>query len=172
MMKLIVYLITFSCMTFHAFANCEYERLALGTGIEMVKSIYDTDVLQDPNNSTFASTAGKGVSGEIVCNQEIYKNLKFDFLFIEKKLNVISIIDEENSINHVDNLIKYYGDPSSKNINQLKKGTDDYRWQLQDKNIFLQIIRKNEVTRTNIKIVSNDYTKLIEKQRGDDDILH
>ena len=172
MRKFIIYSISLFCLTLSASANCDFERLGLGTGQEMVRSIYATEILQDPDNSYFSTSSSKGVNGDIVCSNEKYKNLKFDFLFIDKTLSVISVIDEENKINHLENLNSFYGTPTSANQNRLAKGTDDYSWQFKDKNIFLQIVKKNEFKRTNIKIISNNYTKLLEEKRDTNEVQH
>ena len=156
-----------------SFANCDYERLGLGSGSEMIKSVYKVEINKDKNNFSLSSSSPKGVSGEIICNDNNFENLKFRFFFVEHKLHLISVIDESSSqVNHLTNLSSFYGNPTSSRVLRNSDGIDDYHWDLKNKDIFLQVVRNNAAVRSNIKIMSKEYVTLIESHKDSQDVLH
>ena len=173
-MKTIFYLIFFSLIQISiSHSNCDFERLSLGTGSEMIKSVYDTEITKDRDNYSLSSSSPKGVSGEKVCDDIEFKNLNFRFFFVDHKLHVISASDDHDSeVNYLNSLIGVYGEPTSNRFSQNKVNIIDYHWALINKDVFLQVIESNDASKTNIKIISKEYVSLIENSRNSDDVLH
>ena len=165
-------IIFFLTLTSTVYAGCDFERVKLGTGSETVKSTYGTEIIKDPNNFSLSSSPSKGVNGTQVCSDKQFESLKFNFSFINHKLELISVTDNGNSIDHLQNLSAYYGRPTYENVSALKKGTDDYHWELKNKNVFLQVVRDNGFYVKNIKIISKNYTSLLQTFIKSDDVLH
>ena len=165
-------IIFFLTLTSTVYAGCDFERVELGTGSETIKSTYKTEIIKDPNNFSFSSSPQKGVNGSQVCSDKQFKNLKFNFSFINHELQIISITDNGNSINQLQNLSFYYGRPTHENVSVLEKGTDDYHWDLNNKDVFLQIVKDNGFYVKNIKIISKNYTSLLQTFINSDDVLH
>ena len=106
-------------------ADCNFERLSLGTGSEMVKSVYNIDVQQDKENFSLSSSSPKGVKGHKICDDNKYDDLNFRFFFIDHTLQLISIIDNNSEINHFENLVNFYGKPTYQRITKNIDGIDD-----------------------------------------------
>ena len=155
-------IIFYLALTSITFANCDFERLGLGTGSEMVESIYSTQIEQDPNNFSLSSSSQKGISGNQICNDEKFRSVRFNFFFISHQLHLISATDDTDTVNHLENLTSYYGSPSNQRVSASVDGTDDYHWNFDQKDVFLQVIRDNGKIRNNIKIISKDYIPLLE----------
>ena len=153
-------------------ADCNYERLSLGTGSEIVKSVYNIDVQIDKENFSLSSSSPKGVKGHKICDDNKYDDLNFRFFFIDHILQLISIIDNNSEINHFENLVNFYGKPTYQRITKNIDGIDDHHWAFSDKDIFLQIIKQNEEIISNIKIIDKNYVSKLNSFESDDDVLH
>ena len=163
------------CMLFFTVpvhAVCDFERLALGTGSEMVKSIYNIEIQQDKDNFSLSSSSPKGVKGNQICSDAKYDNLNFRFFFIDHKLHLISIIDNNSEINHFENLVNLYGKPTNQRNTKNIDGIDDYHWTFSNKDVFLQIIKENDEIISNVKIIDKNYVSKLSGFEDDDDVLH
>ena len=98
---------------------------------------------------------------------ELMKNHRTNTLEVliqdaENSIHLISATDDTDTVNHLENLTSYYGSPSNQRVSASVDGTDDFHWNFDQKDVFLQVIRDNGKIRSNIKIISKDYIPLLE----------
>ena len=86
-----------------------------------------------------------------------------NFIYINKKLHQIFIEDFNNNINHLENLKKFFNNPTEIYEAVDKKGLSYYHWDLKTKHIFLVIKQDENFRIQNIEIVSNKFPELMER---------
>lgn len=147
--KFLFFYFTFSTIIL---ANCDFKNLKFGSD----------------HPGGFLSPDGKSyyfekIYGEHICFDKDYHNLTFQGEFLDGKLISANLRQVNIPDNFLENLIHFYGDPSTKSTTSSSEGIDYYYWNLSDRQIILKFHRASESTATNLVITGNDYLKIKEK---------
>lgn len=143
-----------------AYSYCNLEIVKIGSSIKALTN--KTKLIQDIkifNNEPFMHS----IPVEEFCNDKKFKMFPINFIYINKKLHQIFIEDFNNNINHLENLKKFFNNPTEIYEAVDNKGLSYYHWDLKTKHIFLVIKQDENFKIQNIEIVSNKFPELMEK---------
>ena len=134
-----------------SFASCDFKKLKFGLnhpgGFDL------------PDKGHFFEK----IYGEHICNDKNYHNLTFQGEFLDGKLISANLRQVNVPDDFLENLIYFYGEPSSKSTIDSVDGIDYYYWNLSDKQIILKFHKSSEGTATNLVITESDYLEMFSK---------
>ena len=135
-------------------AYCDFDNFKIGFSSTSNENLITTEA---DDLSYLGKHVFEKIDGDQICNDNKYHNLTFDGEYILNNLVAVSLYEVNSPIDHLENLIHFYGKPTNINISSSEKGIDYYNWDLNSKNIFLIFHNEEEEVFSNMTIVSNVY---------------
>ena len=145
-------------------AYCNFEFVSMENNLNsLIHKLPGLDQNLDAGESPYEVK----VSSQDICTDPQYKDMRLMFTFIENQLHHIELKDRNNKVDHLQNLIYQYGNPSTMQDNKGSSGIKYYHWDLSFRQVFLIIKFSQAESFTLIEITSDKYTQLMQDYHED-----
>lgn len=146
-----------------AHALCDFEKVLIGSSLNSFQKKYVGELASASN---YIQSYDIPISK--ICNDD-FEQAVIKYVFINKNLQYISILDNQNDSEILKSLKYYYGDPTDGYDRSGAGGIRYYYWNKSDKSIYLIDKIFNDTREQIVEIVSDSYNNLSAKYLRLDD---
>ena len=129
------------------FAYCDFDNFKIGSADSKVSSYSESD-----SRYIFE----KIVAADI-CSDSGFHSIRFKGEYIDGELMAVNFAEFNPEIDHLENIIYYYGQPTNKNSETGDKSMSYFHWDLSFKQIFLKNINDGGNMRVDVHIIADNF---------------